>query len=368
MSKVIIRNADYDHVRPVVREIFDAFPLELINKKVFIKPNLVRHEPPEKAVTTHPLLLRAIAEEVKRRGGKPYIGDNGTDVRNLYRITGVEKECAPFMVNISKAARLLEIGGFQVPISRFILDAEVYISVPKLKTHGIAGMTCCLKNSFGLLPGYAKPRVHAQSGHAKRFTEFLVELYRWKTPDLCIVDGILAMEGNGPSFGDPRRVGKIIAGRDGIAVDTVCSRLIGYEKPRGIKSIDLAEKKGLVRFDIDHPELDGPWDVMGNFVHPDTYTVNTPGRKSSFAANQEHIFQVWSELGHVMPALQEGLCTKCGDCAPACPSGALVLQPYPELDSGKCTSCFSCVEACPEQALRISISDELRKKRNEMGM
>lgn len=368
MSKVMIRKAAYDGLPQVVQEIFEAFPLDLRNKKVFIKPNLVRPAPPEKAATTHPVLLKAIAEEVKKREGIPQIGDNGIDVQSLYRVTGVEKICSPYLVNISRGASLFQVGGFQVPISRSIVEADLFINVPKLKTHMIAGMTCCLKNPFGLIPGNSKARMHALTGHAKRLTEFFVELYRWRIPDLNIVDGILAMEGDGPSFGNPREVGKIIAGKDGIAVDAVCARLIGFESPRGIKLIDLAEKKGLVNFDLNQPAVDGPIEGIRDFVHPSTYTANIPGKKSPFAANAEKHHQVWNELGRVNPACKEMLCTQCGDCLGACPSGALFLQPYPKIDAEKCMSCFCCVEACSEKALAIPLSDDLLEKRDRMGI
>jgi ferredoxin len=176
------------------------------------------------------------------------------------------------------------------------------------------------------------------------------------------------MEGDGPSFGDPRPVGKIVAGRDGVAVDAVCARMIGFENPRGIKLIDLAQKKGLVRFDLDRPEVDGPFQVISGFVHPSSYTANTPGKKSRFATNPETYLQVWSELGYLKPASEDRLCTRCGDCLPACPGGALSLEPLPKIDAAKCASCFSCVEACPEKALTIPMGQELLEKRSRMGM
>ncbi len=367
MSKVIIRKAAYNDLTQIIREIFEVFPIDLTQKKVFIKPNLVEAAPPEKAITTHPVLLAAIAEEVKRRGGTPWIGDNGIDVQNLYRITGVEKTCGAYLVNISKGASLFDVSGFKVPISRFFLEADIFINVPKLKTHMIAGMTCCLKNPFGLIPGNSKSRAHALTGHAKRLTEFFVDLYRWRIPDLNIVDGILAMEGDGPTHGSPREVGKIIAGEDGIAVDAVCARLIGFQNPRGIKLIDLAEKKGLVHFDLNHLQADGPFEVIEDFVHPATYTADVPGKKSAFAANTEEYLQGWRELAGINPALDEVRCTQCGECPAACPAGSMLMQPYPKINPEKCVSCFSCVEACPEKALIIPMA-ELKEKMRRLGM
>jgi uncharacterized protein (DUF362 family)/Pyruvate/2-oxoacid:ferredoxin oxidoreductase delta subunit len=367
MPRVIIRKATYENLSQVIREIFEIFPMDLQGKKVFIKPNLVISSPPEKAATTHPALVKEIAEEVQRKGGRPWIGDNGIDIQTLYRVTGMEKTCGPYMVNISKEARLFEIGGYPVPISRFFLDTDIFISVPKLKTHQLAGMTCCLKNSFGLIPANYKSRMHFLSGHVKRLTEFFVDLYSWRIPDLNIVDGILAMEGEGPSFGKPREVGRIIAGQNGIAVDAVCARMINFENPRGIKLIDLAAKKGLVHFDLDHIQAEGPMRVIEDFVHPSTYTANTPGKKSSFAADAEKYLEWWAELGRVRPLCNAALCNRCGDCLSACPSGAISIEPHPRIDPGKCLSCFCCVEGCPEKVFVLPIQ-ELQEKRERMGM
>ncbi|KPK92416.1 MAG: hypothetical protein AMJ94_05025 [Deltaproteobacteria bacterium SM23_61] len=355
MSKVVIRKATYESLTPIIREIFEIFPLDLQGKKVFIKPNLVVPSPPEMAATTHPALIRAIAEEVQRKGGRPGIGDNGIDVQTLYRVTGMEKACGPYMVDISREARLFEIGGYPVPISKFFVDSDIFISVPKLKTHRLAGMTCCLKNSFGLIPANYKARMHALSGHVKRLTEFFVDLYRWRIPDLNIVDGILAMEGEGPTDGKPREVGRIIAGKDGVAVDAVCARMI------------WAAKKGLVHFDLDRVETEGPMEVIEDFVHPSTYTANTPGKKSSYAANAEQYMEWWADLGRVRPLCNPALCNRCGDCLSACPSGAVFIEPHPGIDPEKCLSCFCCVEVCPEKVFVLPMQ-ELQEKRSRMGM
>ena len=367
MSKVIIRKATYDNLSQIIREIFEIFPIDLQGKKVFIKPNLVRSSAPEEAATTHPALARAIAEEVQRKGGRPWIGDNGIDVQTLYRVTGMEKTCGPHMVNISKEARLFEIGGYRVPISRFFAETDIFISVPKLKTHQLAGMTCCLKNSFGLIPANYKARMHALSGHVKRLTEFFVDLYSWRIPDLNIVDGILAMEGEGPCNGKPREVGRIIAGENGVAVDAVCARMINFENPRGIKLIDLAAKKGLAPFDLDHVQTEGAMEVIPDFVQASTYTANTPGKISSCAADAEKFMQGWADLGRVRPLCNAALCNRCGDCLPACPSGAISIEPHPRIDPEKCLSCFCCVEMCPEKVFVLPIQ-ELREKRERLRM
>jgi ferredoxin len=209
--------------------------------------------------------------------------------------------------------------------------------------------------------------MHALSGHVKKLTEFFVDLYSWRIPDLNIVDGILAMEGEGPSFGKPRQVGRIIAGIDGIAVDAVCARMINFKNPRGIKLIDLAVKKGLTQSDLDHLQVEGPTEVIEDFVHPSTYTADTPGKKSSFSTDTEKFLQWWSELGTVRPLCNEALCNRCGDCLSACPSGAISIEPHPRIDPEKCLSCFCCVEVCPEKVFVLPVQ-ELQEKRERMGM
>lgn len=368
MPKVIIREGDYQNLNPIIKEIFDVFPLELENKKVLIKPNLVSPEPPDKALTTHPSIIRAIAEEVQRRGGEPWVGDNGLDVDTLYEKTGIQDVCATYTKNISDRAEMCQVGRYGVPISKALFEADVFINVPKLKTHVLAGMTCCMKNVFGLIPGNFKARMHALSGHAKRLTEFFVDLYGRRIPDLNIVDGIIAMEGNGPSHGSPRHVGKIIAGDDGIAVDSICARIIGFENPTNIKTIDLATRKGLAPADLSNVDVDGPLDVVEGFLHPSTYAVHRPGEKSSFAGSHEEYYRLWNELGTVLLDCDEAKCTECGDCVEICPTEAISLEPYPIIDAGKCLSCFCCAEGCQEKSLFIAVSEELREKRKRLGM
>jgi ferredoxin len=176
------------------------------------------------------------------------------------------------------------------------------------------------------------------------------------------------MEGDGPTKGTPRKVGKIISGIDGIAVDAACALLLGFGNPRDIKLIALAEKRGRVKFDLDDLRAEGPSEVIQDFVHPSTYTVNSPGAKSRFTANHEKILEIWTELSRVKPTCEETLCTQCGDCSSACPSGAIQLQPYPKIDPEKCLSCFCCVEACGEKALAVPQSDEILEKRRQVGM
>ncbi len=175
------------------------------------------------------------------------------------------------------------------------------------------------------------------------------------------------MEGEGPCFGKPREVGRIIAGQEGIAVDAVCARMISFENPRGIKLIDLAAKKGLAPFDLDHIQAEGSLRVIEDFVHSSTYTANTPGKKSSFAVDAEKFLRGWAELGRVRPLGNAALCNRCGDCLSACPSGAISIESGPRIDPEKCLSCFCCVEVCPEKVFVLPIQ-ELQERRDRMGM
>jgi ferredoxin len=107
--------------------------------------------------------------------------------------------------------------------------------------------------------------------------------------------------------------------------------------------------------------------VIEDFVHPSTYTANTPGKKSSFAADTQKYLEQWAELGKVKPLYDAALCNQCKECLSACPSGAISIEPQPRIDPEKCLSCFCCVEVCPEKVFVLPIQ-ELQEKWERMSV
>jgi uncharacterized protein (DUF362 family) len=209
--------------------------LSLAGKRVLLKPNLVEYEPGS-VINTHPHVVAGVADAVRRAGARDVVVGEGPghrrDTEYLVTATGlgdVLRELrAPFVdLNLDDvhrrplASQFMELADFALPAS--VLAADVVISLPKLKTHHWAGMTCGIKNLFGVVPGavYGWPK---NILHWRNIHHAMVDLLATVRPALVVVDAIVAMEGDGPIMGRPKQTGFIAMGRDAVAVDATCAR------------------------------------------------------------------------------------------------------------------------------------------------
>lgn len=368
MAKVLIRNTSEQDVKKVVDEIFAAFNVNVKGKRVFIKPNLLGAYPPEKGVTTSPALVKAIVEACEAQTDKIVVGDNpmralgSGGIERTAEVTGVREAAGKYFQNIGINATETDIGSQlmkKMPISTIIKEIDYFINVPKFKTHMLTGMTGCMKNLLGLVPGSVKAELHFKLQHPKALTQLLVDLYRFRIPDLNIMDAIIGMEGEGPSHGKPRYIGKILAGLNAVEVDAVAAAMMGYESPAKVKMVDVAHKLGLGEMDLAKIEIDGEFAVLPNFALPLGYIAP---REAPQLLSFEESYANWHKIGTVRPLLDEEKCIQCGECEDICPAGAMSLDPLPKVDPDKCISCFCCAEGCPEGALTVPESASLYER------
>lgn len=346
MSKVLLLHAQYENIQEPVEAIFRHFPLDLAGKTIFIKPNLVIGKPPHHAATTHPLLVKAIVEACLARGAlKVMVGDNPGGPEHLVRpvaeAAGFLPLLEPYFIDMSKDIRDVRIDSAlatSVPVSSAIMDADLLINVPKFKTQPLAVFTGCIKNMFGAIPGLEKARMHTLYTAPHQLVEFLIKLYSAVTPHLNIVDAITAMEGEGPSHGTPRHVGKLIAGYNGAEVDVVLGAMLGLptEKMRFYKTM---EQEGLGKPSLKDITLMGSFEPLKGFSLP---TLNT--------LSADDVKLLFKHHGPLKPQLTEELCTLCGRCIEVCLSKAIEMKDYPRIDYNKCIACWCCFEMCPEGA------------------
>jgi uncharacterized protein (DUF362 family)/Pyruvate/2-oxoacid:ferredoxin oxidoreductase delta subunit len=322
-------------------------------QKVLIKPNLLAGKPPEKAVTTHPQLVRALIEAVQQAGATPVVGDSpgiGSPL-NVARACGILQVCeetgAEFVPFEESRVISLGEGTFQrLEIATPVIDADAIINLPKLKTHQMIGMTCAVKNMYGAVVGMRKISLHLQAGTSKeRFASLLIELAQHFAPVLNIVDAVTAMEGNGPGSGDPIHVGALIGGPSCIAVDRVALELTGLPKERVYPQL-AAERMKLDGSHLEDVELLG--DPLDDLRHerfrPSKQTdVNfgLPGflRKPLRGALTAR------------PEIQHDSCVRCGLCVKHCPPHAMTLDDNVEINLSTCIRCFCCQELCPYAAI-----------------
>ncbi len=359
----VVKCSEYTRVVNAIKNALDL--LGGINtfvkkgSKVLIKPNLCDPLPPEKAATTHPLFVKAIIEMVQNCGATAIVGEcpGGNDVktaRKVFDVSGIKRvveetgaslknfQEEPFVVRKIENYKVLEKTDF----AKAVLEADLIINVPKLKTHGITFMTGAVKNCFGCIHPNERKYIHGNFSERDKFAKGLVDIYSAVLPSLTIMDAVVAMEGDeGPTYGDPKEVGLVLAGTDGVAVDAVASEIIGYRSlamPTGME----AAKRGIGTTDMKRIEVVG---------EPVTAVHVTDFKKSSLF-EQYNPYKKSNNLQedfNLIPVLVEEKCTKCGNCANNCPVGAITLDPYPHIDEEKCILCYCCHELCPQGAYRL---------------
>jgi uncharacterized protein (DUF362 family)/NAD-dependent dihydropyrimidine dehydrogenase PreA subunit len=356
MSRVLIHPASYERLRAAVDRAFELFPLEFRGKKVFISPNVLRASEAKEGIVTHPAVLRAVVEKVEGMGPASIIvGDNpglhgyGAN-EECFRKTGLMEAAKGYYQNIGNDARKVPFNPDFMPevsVSTAVLDADIVISLPKFKTHGLTVVTGAIKNSYGFLPGAQKARLHKAAGRAERFHEMLVDVFRLRVPDLFLVDAVVGMEGNGPAGPDLRDIGLVLASDNGVALDAVIATMMGLE-PGRLRFLQKAKEVGLGDYDLGTIEVIGELRQLPDFKLPPLGGEDNLGNPDLQAMLHSRTV--------VRPQAEPGLCTGCGTCVDQCPVSALSLREsdhLPEVDDGTCISCFCCQEICPEKAITL---------------
>ena len=354
MPKVaIVKCPDYSsqNVASAVERIFGLLGLSQIIKpghKVLLKPNLLTMLSPEKGATTHPEIVKAVANEVAKLGAYPFIGDSPGGIDLLYnsviKSTGMKDIGVPIVNFEEKGMRKFANPGGKVDpiyISNVALSFDLIINIPKLKTHELTQITCGIKNMFGCVPGLNKVNYHIEAPAREDFSEALVDLFERIKPAITIADCVVAMEGQGPSNGKLRSLGHIIASTDTVALDAICSRMIGYE-PLDIHTTKIAYQRGLGEANIDNIEVLGEnIPVIKDFAHP----AKISSILNQMPAFLRRLIGPVTRLIRIRPKINRNRCVKCLACVKACPAKAIDGITF-KIDENKCIMCFCCRELC----------------------
>ncbi len=354
MSKVMIHPAGYHNVREAVDRAFELFPVPIAGRKVLIKPNALRASEAGEAVTTHPSVLRAVVEKVQTLSpASIVVGDNpgmfnyGANEETFTR-TGLMEASLGRYQNIGLDSLKVDFNPDFMPavsVSKIVMEADVVISLPKFKTHGLTVVTGAMKNCYGYLPGAQKAMLHKAAGNPARFHEMLVDVYRLRVPDLFIMDAVVGMEGNGPASTELRDIGLILASDNGVAMDSVVAALMGCD-PARLRFLQKARELGLGDFDP------GAIEVIGDLKPIPGFKLPPLGGEANI--DNPHVQQLIESRVVLRPQADPELCTGCGTCVDHCPVSALTMQEaLPVVDPGVCISCFCCQEMCPEKAMAL---------------
>ncbi len=236
--------------------------------RIGLKMNLVTLKNYHAAATTHPVLLAELARLITERGAEAVIGDSPGGpfsvpyLRSLYVPAGLSiAEKAGARLNLDTrveesafpAGKILK----NVTYTGWLTDCDAIITCAKLKTHAMLGMTGAVKNQFGIIPGLMKPEFHALYPEVSDFCNMLIDLNEFIKPRLAIIDGIVGMEGNGPSAGTTREIGCLIASDNVYHADVAMAYIMGLA-PADMPLIHAAYERGLA------PENVAELDIAGD--------------------------------------------------------------------------------------------------------
>ena len=336
--------------------------------KILLKPNLLKRAEVEKAVITHPVVVGAFARILRENGYEQIVladscghGTTQAVIRGTGMDTYLEKYQIP-AIDYSEGIKVDYPQGIQAKefiLPKELLEQNCVISLSKMKTHALERITGAVKNSYGFVYGFHKAKGHTQYPSADSFARMLIDLNKCVAPKLYVVDGIVAMEGNGPGSGDPVQMNVMLMSTDPVALDSVFSRLV-YLKPEMVPTNYHGEKMGLGTWKEEEITLLTPdgeismSEAVKRYGNPQFNVDRTEVRKNIWTrmAGALNIFQK-------KPYIENDKCVHCGICVQSCPVPGKAVDfrkgkdKPPVYDYKKCIRCFCCQEMCPKKAIKV---------------
>jgi uncharacterized protein (DUF362 family)/Pyruvate/2-oxoacid:ferredoxin oxidoreductase delta subunit len=327
---------------------------------VLIKPNMLSPYPPEKAVTTHPALVEAVARLVKDAGGMPSIGDSPgfykfSRVAEVSGISEAAGRTGALLVPFEEEEEIATPEGClmkKLVLAREAARADAIISLPKFKTHNLTCVTAAVKNYFGCIPGLKKAEMHFRFSQIDRFSHMLADIARALPASLHILDAIVGMDGSGPSAGDPFPLGLIIAGPDPVAVDSTACRIVGID-PLMLPMIRIASERGVGNAAEELIETVGE---AVETVRVSGFRYNPPGVAANLIPIPIFLLRRFKNWVIRRPRILHDVCTRCGTCIEVCPARPKALSREKgriRINDRACILCYCCNEICPSRAIQL---------------
>jgi len=359
----IVRCKSYDSslVQAAVRKAIDLIggisSFVKPQSRLLVKPNLLMAKEPEFGVDTHPEVVRAVVKILKEIDCQIYLGDGpsvwGTQAENVdavYEKTGMKRIAQEEDIPLVKFDKRRWRGKF--PLTTWLDNCDYLINVPKFKTHDLTVLTGAIKNLFGLVSDTYKTELHKRYFAVEEFAKILVDIYAEARPALTVIDGIVAMEADGPgTSGRLRNAGLLLAGSDCVALDSVLALIMGLE-PADILTTREAAKRGLGVADINSIEILG--ERLEDVIQ-EPFELPTPSIQRKRIPRP--IIEIAKSLIRFYPRVEYNNCILCSACVDACPNKIISIKSERiVIDYSSCISCFCCQEACPASAIKVKKS------------
>lgn len=326
-------------------------------QKVLLKPNLLSGRPPEKCVTTHPLVVKAVALLVREVGATVLIGDSP----QIESAKKAAHKCGIGKVADDLGIDIVEFEPVTVPnpdgkmfknftIGKILTEVDRVINIPKLKTHSLTILTLAVKNMFGCVPGMRKAEWHLKTYQegVDHFAKMLLDLYTFINPALNIIDGIMAMEGMGPGFGPSRHLGLLIAGTDGVAVDRVVAEVVSIS-PERVSTLHIAATEEYGRQSMEEIAILG--ETLEDVRVAD---FKLPASQDPFMKLPKAMKKFLKTSFTNRPVILQEVCEVCKFCLKACPMKCISEENgIMKINKDNCIRCLCCMEACPHGAIEL---------------
>lgn len=362
-NKVVVRKCrDYDPdlILEQVTDIYSACRgPDVRGKKVLLKPNILIDADPAKCISTHPIVVEAMARFLLSEGATVIVGDSPALHRKSFRgeRSGIYDVCRrlglewadftkkPFDINLRKG---------KIKIAAVARKADLIISIPKFKTHELVYFTGAIKNTLGLVPGIHKAMQHALHHDRQRFSEFLVDLNEAVTPDFFLMDGVMGMEGPGPGQGIPVQTEVLLGSVNPVALDIIASSIAGYD-PMEIPTTEIALKRGIWLADASSVEYEGP--PLETLIKKDFKKIPVKKGNENIAYKFIKKRAPFIRKFEKRPVFVHENCTGCRECISICSSNAIAMHKsrtnHVVLNDTRCIRCFCCAEVCQYHAVEI---------------
>ena len=339
-------------------------------EKILVKPNLLTASVPDKAIATHPSVLKAVLRLLNERGcSSVSIGDSPGhgSCEGALKLLGL-KEDNIFGAKFTPMSENVHVD-FQEGLTckefdfcREVVESDAIINVCKMKTHALERITGAVKNVYGFVCGMRKAAGHVKFPNDTVFARMLVDIHRCTHPRLHIMDGIVAMEGNGPGSGTPTPMNVILISEDPVALDTVYCFLVDLDpelvptNSQGARmgiGTDREEEMEMILCTEQGAETVSKSELFEKYGNA-SFDVGREKPKKTFLMRYSGFMTKHSKR----PVIDKDKCVKCGICVDHCPVPGKAVgfvngkDTPPVYDYKKCIRCYCCQEMCPQHAIR----------------
>ena len=331
--------------------------------RVLLKLNLLSAKSPEAAVTTHPAIVKATVELVQELGATAVVGDSpgggstAASYKTLLEKTGIQEvvdDTGCQLVRFDEAkleAASQKAKTFKkLTLAKAVTEADVIIGLPKLKTHNLTYYTGAVKLLYGYIPGMFKTEYHLHTARdINTFADLLLDLHEMYPPAITVMDAIVGMEGAGPSNGNPRKIGLVLASKSCTALDYVAVTIAGFD-PTSVPTVRLAQERGVGPARLEDIR------ILGEQVQPLVMEDFEKTLTTSLSRAPPFLINGLKRFIAAKPVVDASNCKRCGECFKACPPKAIAFTKArgPGINYSKCIRCYCCQELCPEGAITVS--------------